>query len=735
MEDNTEKPEVEIEIKVAEAKQRDVGRSIIRLDSDTFQKLKIRTGSIVKIIGKTRVTAAIVWPAYPEDQNQGIVRMDGRLRKNVGVSIGEKVRVKAAEGKTAREILLAPTTVRINPGDPYVESFIKRKLLNYPLNTGDIIYIPIGIAREVPFQIISTKPKGIVIVKQKTILKVSEHPKDEIPGAIPLLTYEDVGGLKPEIQRIREMIELPLKHPELFKKLGIDPPKGVLLRGPPGCGKTLLVKAVANESDAFFKPINGPEIMSKFYGESEKRLRNIFDDAEKRSPSIVFIDELDAIAPKREEVTGEVERRVVAQLLALMDGLKGRGKVVIIGATNRPNALDPALRRPGRFDREIEIGVPDKSGRKEILQIHTRGMPLNNNVDLDALSQITHGYVGADLAALCREAAMKALRRYLPKINIEDEEIPSEILNEIEVRMDDFISALKEIQPTAIREVLIEIPNVHWSDVGGLEEVKQELRETVEWPLKDPDSFKRLAIIPPKGVLLVGPPGCGKTLLARAIATESEANFIAIKGPEVLSKWVGESEKAIREVFRKARTAAPAIIFFDEIDAITPMRGMVYGDSGVTTRVISQLLTEMDGLEALRDVIVIAATNRPDIIDRALLRVGRFDRIIYVGGPDTRSRMKIFEIYTKNMPLADDVSIEHLVRITKNFAGGDIEGCCHEAALLALREDRSAQKVYQRHFEEAIKRIHPSVPPEVKSAYKMHMDKLKKAALESPHYG
>jgi len=735
VEDDEKEPTVEIEVKVAEAKQRDVGRSIIRLDPETFKKLHIRTGSIVKIRGRDRSTAAIVWPAYPEDQNQGLIRMDGRLRKNLSVSLDEKVRVSRAEETTAREILLAPTNVRISPGDPYVESFIKRKLLNYPLTTGDIIYIPIGIAREVPFQIINTKPKGIVVVKQKTILRVSEHTREEAPGAIPLLTYEDIGGLKPEIQRIREMVELPLKHPELFKKLGIDPPKGVLLRGPPGCGKTLLVKAVANESDAFFKPINGPEIMSKFYGESEKRLRNIFDDAEKRAPSIVFIDELDAIAPKREEVTGEVERRVVAQLLALMDGLKSRGRVVIIGATNRPNALDPALRRPGRFDREIEIGVPDKHGRKEILQIHTRGMPLTDSVDLTTLSEITHGYVGADLAALCREAAMKALRRYLPRINVEEEVIPPEILDEIEVRMDDFMNALKEIQPSAIREVLIEIPNVKWEDVGGLESVKQELRESVELPLKKPESFKRLAISPPKGILLVGPPGCGKTLLARAIATESESNFISIKGPEILSKWVGESEKAIREVFRKARTAAPAIIFFDEIDAITPARGLVYGDSGVTTRVISQLLTEMDGLEALRDVIVIAATNRPDIIDRALLRVGRFDRIIYVGAPDATSRKLIFEIYTKDMPLAPDVDLDHLVRLTSNFSGGDIEGCCNEAALLALREDENADTVYHRHFEAAIKQIHPSVPSEVKSAYKMHMNKLKKAQLESPLYG
>jgi transitional endoplasmic reticulum ATPase len=731
LEDDNEsdEPSVEAEVKVAEAKQRDVGRSIIRLDSETFQKLQIRTGDIVRIKGKNRITAAIVWPAYPEDQNQEIIRMDGRLRKNVAVSIGEKVNVSKANEKTAHEILLAPTNVKITAGDPYVESFIKRKLLNFPLTQGDVIHIPIGIAREVPFQIVQTKPKGIVIVKQTTALRVSENPKEEVAGGIPVINYEDIGGLKAEITRIREMVELPLKHPELFKKLGIDPPKGVLLRGPPGCGKTLLVKAVANESDAFFKPINGPEVMSKFYGESEKRLRTLFDDAEKRAPSLIFIDELDAIAPKREEVTGEVERRVVAQLLALMDGLKARGKVVVIGATNRPNALDPALRRPGRFDREIEIGVPDKISRKEILQIHTRGMPLTNEVNLEALAAVTHGYVGADLAALCREAAMKALRRYLPKINVEDEEIPPEILDQIEVRMEDFTGALKEVQPSAIREVLIEIPNVHWSDIGGLDDVKQQLRECVEWPIKDPESFTRMAISPPKGVLIIGPPGCGKTLLARAIATESEANFISIKGPEVLSKWVGESEKAIREVFRKARTAAPAIVFFDEIDAIAPRRGSDLGDSHVTSRVISQLLTEMDGLEALHDVVVIAATNRPDLIDPALLRVGRFDRVIFVDAPDIESRKKIFEIYTKNMPLGGDVTIEQLARLTDNFVGAEIEGCCREAAILALRENRNAQKVYLKHFDEAIKNIHPSYTADVKNQYTASMTKLKKPTL------
>ncbi|MHA1229824.1 MAG: CDC48 family AAA ATPase [Candidatus Helarchaeota archaeon] len=704
------------ELRVAEAKQRDVGRSIVRIDGETMKKLNIRTGDIIAIIGK-RTTAAISWPAYPEDQGRGIIRMDGRLRKNAGVSLGEKVIVEKANEKTARSVILAPTSVRIR-ADPYVESFVKRKLLNYPLTKGDTILISIGISREVPFQIVSTRPRGIVVVKNTTILHVSERPMDEISSGIPIVTYEDIGGLDDKIQRIREMVELPLKHPELFKRLGIDPPKGVLLRGPPGCGKTLLVRAVANESEAHFIPINGPEIMSKFYGESEKRLRNIFDEAEKNAPSIIFVDELDAIAPKREEVTGEVERRVVAQLLALMDGLRIRGKVVVIGATNRPNALDPALRRPGRFDREIEIGVPDRNGRKEILQIHTRGMPLEEDVNLDEIADLTHGFVGADLMSLCREAAMKAIRRFLPEIDLEEEEIPIEVLEKIFVNMNDFKEALKEIAPSAIREVLIEVPNVHWSDIGGLEEVKQELREAVVWPIQKPELFKEMGIKPPRGIMLYGPPGCGKTLLAKAIATESEANFISVKGPEVLSKWVGESEKAIREIFRKARLASPAIIFFDEIDAITPKRGMSFGDSNVTTRVISQLLTELDGLETLsRDVVIVAATNRLDIVDPALVRPGRIDKLIKVDAPDEKARLKILQIYTANMPLADDVDLELLAKELEGFAGSDIEGLCYEAGLVALRENIEAKKVYKRHFELARQKIHPTITPEMKRFY------------------
>ncbi|MFZ0965763.1 MAG: CDC48 family AAA ATPase, partial [Candidatus Bathyarchaeia archaeon] len=535
---------------------------------------------------------------------------------------------------------------------------------------------------------------------------------------LPRTTYEDIGGLHEEIQRVREMVELPLRHPELFQRLGIEPPKGVLLHGFPGCGKTLLARAVANESEANFFSINGPEIMSKFYGESEARLREIFQQAQQNAPSIIFIDELDAIAPKREEVTGEVERRVVAQLLALMDGLSGRGNVIVIGATNRPGALDPALRRPGRFDREIEIGVPDKKGRYEILQIHTRGMPLAEDVDLKKLSEMSHGYTGADQAALCRETAMKALRRYLPQINLEEERIPPSVLEKMEVKMEDFMNAYKEVTPTAMREVYIEVPTVHWDDIGGLEVVKQELKEAVEWPIKSPEIFERLGIKPPKGILLYGPPGCGKTLLARAVATESEANFITIKGPEVFSKWVGESEKAIREVFRKARMAAPSVIFFDEMDSLVPRRGLGFGDSGVSERVISQLLTEMDGIVALEDIVVIAATNRPDIVDPAVLRPGRFDRLIYVPEPDEKSRLQIFKIYTKNMPLAKDVGLSQLVAIAKNYSGADIEALCREAGMHALRKDVNAKEVTMINFQEAIKSVGPSITPDMEKWYK-----------------
>jgi transitional endoplasmic reticulum ATPase len=563
------------------------------------------------------------------------------------------------------------------------------------------------------------------MVTEGTVVEISTTPAkriEEVSG----ITYEDIGGLHEELQRIREMIELPLKHPELFRHLGIEPPKGVILYGPPGTGKTLIAKAIANETGAHFISINGPEIMSKFYGESEARLREVFQEAEQNAPSIVFIDELDAIAPKRSEVTGEVERRVVSQLLTLMDGLKSRGQVVVIGATNRIEAIDPALRRPGRFDREIRIGVPDRNGRREILLIHTRRMPLAEDVDLDELADITHGFVGADIAALVREAAMNALRRYLPEIDLEKEVIPAEVLEKIKVSREDFANALKTIQPSALREVVLEVPNVKWTDIGGLEAVKQELMEAVEWPLKYPEVFKRLGIRPPRGILLYGPPGTGKTLLAKAVATESQANFISVKGPEVLSKWVGESEKAVREIFRKARETAPCIIFFDELDSIAPRRGF-HTDAGVTDRIVNQLLTEMDGIQSLKGVVVLGATNRPDILDPALLRPGRFDRVLYVPPPDKAARLAIFKIHTREMPLDEDVDLDILASVTEGYTGADIEAVVREAAMLAARENINAQKVSMRHFEKALLKIKPSVGAEEKAEYDRILSNFKKS--------
>jgi transitional endoplasmic reticulum ATPase len=721
----------EVILKVAEAEHRDIGRFIVRIDAVSMEKLGIRTGDIIQIKGK-RITAAIAWPAYQGDKGREIIRMDGRIRRNGGVSLSEKVTVTKAEEEPAKNVTLAPTSVPIRP-EPRFEEFVKRKLLNCPVTTNDTVFIPI-LGRAIPFKVTGIKPTGTVVVQHSTMLNIADKPTGDAISPSQV-TYEEIGGLSEPIQRIREMVELPMRHPEIFKRLGIAPPRGLILHGPPGTGKTLLAKAVATESEANFIHINGPEIMSKFYGESEQKLRKIFEDAEENAPSIIFIDELDAIAPKREDVQGEVERRVVAQLLATMDGLKARGQVIVIGATNRINALDPALRRPGRFDRELEIGVPDEIGRLEILHIHSRGMPLTKEgkgeVDLEKMAKVTHGFVGADLEALCREAAMKALRRYLPQFNLEEEEIPQEVLEELEVKYDDFIGALREIQPSAVREVFIEIPDVHWSDIGGLEQEKQNLIEVVEWPLQRPDSFKRIGIQPPKGVLIFGPPGCGKTLLARAVATESEANFISVKGPELLSKWVGESEKAIREVFRKARTAAPAIIFFDEIDAVAPTRGRSGGDSHVTERVISQLLTEMDGLESMRDIIVLAATNRPELMDPALKRTGRFDRSIYVRAPDAASRKEIFEIYTRDMPLADDVDIDRLVAETENFVGGDIEALCREAGMRALRDDFDIEHVSWKHFEEALKDMNPSVSKEIIDRYDKMKKEMRRMSIES----
>lgn len=712
----------EVQVRVGDARQRDVGRGIARIDQKTMQKLGLSAGDVIEIVGK-RTTAAIAWPAYSEDQDRGIVRIDGFTRKNAGVPMNEYVIVRPGKVKDAASVVLAPVDMRLNVDEDFT-NFVKNRLMERTFVEGDTTLVMM-LGHAIPFTVTKTRPHGIVRITYETSVQILNEPIPETKG-VPRTTYEDIGGLHEEIQRIQEMVELPLRHPEIFQRLGIDPPKGVLLQGPPGCGKTLLARAVANESEANFFSINGPEIMSKFYGESEARLREIFQQAQQNSPGIIFIDELDAIAPKREEVTGEVERRVVAQLLALMDGLAARGNVIVIGATNRPDALDPALRRPGRFDREIEIGVPDKQGRYEILQIHTRGMPLAQDVDLKKLFEMTHGYTGADLASLARETAMKALRRYLPEINLEEERIPPSVLEKMEVRMEDFINAYKEITPTAMREVYIEVPAVHWNEIGGLEEVKQELREAVEWPLKNPEIFMRMGIRPPKGILLVGPPGCGKTLLARAVATESEANFITIKGPEVFSKWVGESEKAIREVFRKARMAAPAVIFFDEFDSLVPRRGMGYADSGVAERVISQLLTEIDGIMTLEDVVVIAATNRPDIVDPAVLRPGRFDRLIYVPEPDDKARLDIFKLYTKGMPLAKDVDLESLAKGTKNYSGADIEALSREAAMYALRRDVKAQEVTLTEFQKAMEKVGPSVLPDMETWYKGFMKQVRR---------
>ena len=695
-----------ITLKVAEARQRDIGRQKVRIDGLSMRQINVTTGDVVEIKGK-KTTSAIAWPAYPEDQNAGLIRMDKLLRNNADTGLSDKVTVSKANAKNAKTVTLAPfqTPVAI---DYSFENFVKRKLLGYPLTEDDTVLIPI-LGKSLPFTVTSTTPKGIIRITEDTELKVIDKPVQVSEEALPRTSYEDIGGLGDQIRRIREMVELPMRHPELFVKLGIDPPKGVLLHGPPGCGKTLIAKAVANESASNFVTINGPEIMSKFYGESEQRLRQIFKDASAKAPTIVFIDELDAIASKRADVTGEVERRVVAQLLALMDGMVSRGEVIVVGATNRPNSIDPALRRPGRFDREIEIGVPDRDGRREILLIHSRGMPLAEDVNLDFFAEKTHGYVGADLQALCREAAMKALRRFLPDIENADKLITPELLDILEVTHDDFQSAMKEIQPSAIREVFTEIPNIRWTDIGGLDNQVRELKEAIEWPLKFKESFSRLGISPPRGILLFGPPGCGKTLLAKAVATESEVNFISIKGPEVMSKWVGESEKAVREIFRKAKMAAPTIVFFDEIDALAPKRGSGFGDSGTTERVISQLLTEIDGLEMIKQVVIIAATNRPDIVDSALLRPGRFDRFVLIPPPDQKARLKILQIFTKEMPLGKDVDLKLIAKDIEGFSGADIESLCREAGMLSLREDMNASIVLFKHFSNARKKVYASI--------------------------
>jgi transitional endoplasmic reticulum ATPase len=708
-------------LRVAEADSRDVGRRIGRIDPKVAQELGLSSGDAIEISSTQRKkTTVLNWPAYQQDYGKGLMRIDGYTRNKLDVGINETVDIKKVEAKDAQTVTLAPTEpLRIMGAEDYLAGVLEGQLVT----RGDTIPLNI-MGQRIDLVVISTAPSGPVIITSSTQVNVSEETAKAAAaakeGGIPSITYEDIGGLKDEVTKVREMIELPLRHPELFKRLGVEAPKGVILHGPPGTGKTLLAKAVANETNANFYSIGGPEIMSKFYGESEERLRNIFQEAEKNAPSIIFIDELDSIAPKREEVSGEVERRVVAQLLSLMDGLTSRGKVVVIGATNRINAIDPALRRPGRFDREIELGVPDRDGRLDILQIHTRGMPLAKDVDLQRLADISHGFVGADLQALAKEAAIRALRRVLPEINLSEESIPRETINKIIVTMQDFMDVIKEMEPSAMREVFVEIPDVKWEDVGGLSDVKQELMEAVEWPLKYQGVFAYADAVPPKGILLYGPPGTGKTLLAKAAANESEANFISIKGPELLSKWVGESEKGVREVFRKARQAAPCIIFFDELDAIAPVRGADFGDSHVTERVISQLLTELDGLEILTNVVVIGATNRPDIIDPALLRPGRFDRLLYVSPPDYESRIQIIKIHTKKKPLAEDFKIEEMAANTDGYTGADIASVVSAAVMLALREhvtkykdpkeaEKKARelKIHMKHFEEAMKKVRP----------------------------
>ena len=690
-----------MKIKVAEAYKSDVGRMIARLDSETMKKLGVKAGDFILIKGKKKCPA-IVWRARPEDAGLGFIRIDGIIRRNAGTSLGEEVEIEKAEAKPAKSVTLAPMEEIQLTGD--VAGFFLSRLQDKPVLKGNVLSFSI-FGNIFHFVVKQTQPQGVVVVNEETAIKIGKHTEAE--ERIPDVRYEDIGGLDEAIKKIREMVELPMKHPEIFDRVGISPPKGILLYGPPGTGKTLLAKAVANESGANFHIINGPEIMNKYYGESEKNLREIFKEAEENAPSVIFIDEIDAIAPKREEATGEVERRVVSQLLTLMDGLKGRGQVVVIAATNRPNSIDPALRRPGRFDREIEIGIPDTKARKEILQIHTRGMPLGKDVNLDEIAESTHGYTGADLAALTKEAAMKAIRRVLPEIEKLEEKLSPEFLEKIIVTRKDFMEAMKEIEPSGMREIIVEVPNVKWNDIGGLDNVKQELKEMVEWPLKNPEAFRRIGIDPPKGILLYGPPGTGKTLLAKAVATESEANFTAIKGPEIFSKWVGESEKAIREVFRKARQMAPCVILFDEIDSIAPRRGTT--STHAVESVVNQLLAELDGVEKLEKVFVIATTNRPDMIDPALLRPGRIDKLVYVPMPDEETRLKILEVHTRNMPLDKDVDLKELAKKTEGYSGADIAALVREAGLQALREDINAKKVKKKHFEEALKKVKPSV--------------------------
>ena len=760
----------EVQLKVVEAQQDDAYKGVARIDSEVMRELGIRRGDVIVIKGN-RESVAIVDRAYPADVGEGIIRIDGILRRNVKTGIGEVVKVSKAEVKEAKKIIIAPAQKNIMV-QAEAES-LRNGLLGRAVVKGDVVVLG-GVQRrrdllsedfggefgdmlgdmlgnmgfgqlgggftQIKFLVINTSPNQPVIIQENTQVSLSPKAVEITEENIPEINYEDIGGLSEEIKKIREMVEIPMKHPEIFQRLAIEPPKGVLLHGPPGTGKTLLAKAVANESEANFILLNGPEIMSKFYGESEKKIRDIFEEAEKTAPTIIFIDEIDAIAPKREEVMGEVERRVVSQLLTAMDGLKSRGKVIVIAATNRVNAIDSALRRPGRFDREIEINVPSKEGRLAILKIHTRGMPFAKDVKLEEIASITHGFVGADLEALAKESAMSVLRKLLPKINLDaEEQISQEVLAKLIVKHADFIDALKNVRPSAMREVLVETPNVNWSDVGGIDIVKKELKEVVEWPLKYPETFKRMGIRPSRGVLLYGPPGTGKTLLAKAVAKESEANFIQVKGPSLLSMWVGKSEEGMRKVFERARQVSPCIIFFDEIDALAGKRGIEAG-TRVTERVLNQMLAEMDGLEDLNDVLVIGATNRPDLLDPGLLRPGRFDKVLLVGAPNEEGRHQILNIHTKNMPLAKDVVLEDLAKKTTGFTGADIEAFVREAAMVALRENKETEQVKNKHFNEALKKIKPSVSKPILDVYKKIEDNFLKSAktavpLESSYLG
>ncbi|MFA5294553.1 MAG: CDC48 family AAA ATPase [Methanoregulaceae archaeon] len=718
------------EVSVKEAARDDAGRGIARLSIEVMRALSLVSGDVIEIVGK-RKAAAIVWPGFAQDTGQHILRIDGTVRANAGTGVDERVRIRKVEVGIAKKVVIQPTQpIRLVGGEQY----LSRVLRGRPVMEGQTVRVDV-IGNPLTLVIAKVIPKGIAVVTDETEIELKETPYREEEGkkkAVSDVHYEDIGGLTRELEMVREMIELPLRHPELFERLGIEPPKGVLLYGPPGTGKTLIAKAVANEVDAHFVTLSGPEIMSKYYGESEGKLREVFEEAQEHAPAIIFIDEIDSIAPKREDTKGEVERRVVAQLLSLMDGLKGRGQVVVIGATNIPDSLDPALRRGGRFDREIEIGIPDKKGRLEIFQVHSRGVPLADDVKLDSYADTTHGFVGADIALLVKEAAMHALRKIIPKIDL-DQEIPAELLEELKVTGTDFDEARRHVEPSAMREVLVEIPDVTWEDVGGLEEVKQELKEAVEWPLKFPVVFAQLQTKPPKGILLFGPPGTGKTMLAKAVANESECNFISVKGPELLSKWVGESEKGVREIFRKARQASPSIIFFDEVDALVPKRGTYMGSSHVTESVVSQILTELDGLEELKNVTVIGATNRPDMLDPALMRPGRMERHIYVPPPDAESRKKIFAVYLRDAEtlLADDVRIDDLIDKTEHYVGADIEALVREAKLAAMREfitmmaGKSPEEMGDaainirltgNHFEEARKKVKGSLDDEALEA-------------------